>query len=297
MCRRLAAALISLLLIGATPPSEAQKTPAAQPASAPAQPATQATPPQAAQAPRPNTLLDGTPVKLRIGRTISSATAKVGDEVDFEVLEDVKVNGVVVIPKGSLALATVTVAQHKRRMGRTGKLNVNIDSVRLVDGEKAALRATEGGNGGGHVGAMTGAIVATSIVFFPAAPLFLFMHGKDITIPKGTPVTAYIDGDMTLDMANFRPQTPSALEAPSALSQVSVNANVPDCDITVDGAFVGNTPSELSLKSGKHLIAVTKKGYTTWSRTLMVSGPSIHIDADLEAQAGTSTTSATRVTQ
>jgi hypothetical protein len=35
---------------------------------------------------------------------------------------------------------------------------------------------------------MTGAIVATAIVFFPAAPLFLFMHGKDIKrrpIPKG----------------------------------------------------------------------------------------------------------------
>ena len=42
---------------------------------------------------------DGTPVKLRLGRTISSADAKAGDEVDFEVLEDVKVNDTVVIAK------------------------------------------------------------------------------------------------------------------------------------------------------------------------------------------------------
>jgi len=27
---------------------------------------------------------------------------------------------------------------------------------------------------------MTGGIVATSIVFFPAAPFFLLMHGKDV---------------------------------------------------------------------------------------------------------------------
>ena len=40
---------------------------------------------------------------------------------------------------------------------------------------------------------MTGAIVATAIVFFPAAPLFLLMKGKDITIPKGTEITAYIN--------------------------------------------------------------------------------------------------------
>lgn len=72
------------------------------------------------------------------------------------------------------------------------KYRPHIDYVRLADGEKAALKATEGGKAGGHTGAMTGAMVATSIVFFPAAPLFLFMHGKDFVIPKGTEITAYI---------------------------------------------------------------------------------------------------------
>lgn len=43
---------------------------------------------------------------------------------------------------------------------------------------------------------MTGAMVATAIVFFPAAPLFLFMKGKDITIPKGHEVTCYTNTDL-----------------------------------------------------------------------------------------------------
>ena len=51
---------------------------------------------------------------------------------------------------------------------------------------------------------MTGAIVATSIVFFPAAPAFLFMKGKDITIPKGTEITAYINGEVGLDPQKFK---------------------------------------------------------------------------------------------
>ncbi len=112
---------------------------------------------------------DGTPVRLRINRTISSEDAKVGDTVDFEVLEDVNSHDVILIPRGGIALATITEAQSKRRMGRAGKLNVNIDNAKLVDGEKVALRAVKEVKGGSHTGAMTGAIVATAIVFFPAA--------------------------------------------------------------------------------------------------------------------------------
>src|SRR2546427_773319 len=189
-----------------------------------------------AQNPTKTLLQDGTPVRMRINRTISSADAKVGDNVDFEVLDEIKVGDVVLIPKGALALATVTEAVSKRSMGRAGKLNVNVDHLRLADGEKVPLRGIKGAEGGGHVGAMTGAIVATSIVFFPAAPLFLFMHGKDITIPKGTEVTVYVNGDYPVDLAKFRPasQEPSAAEA-----TVIINSNPEGADITVDGKYVG----------------------------------------------------------
>ena len=78
-------------------------------------------------------LEDGTPIKLRLTRNLSSADATTGDRVDFDVLEDVKVKDVIVVPRGGLALATITEAQHKRRMARGGKLNVNIDDVCLAD--------------------------------------------------------------------------------------------------------------------------------------------------------------------
>ena len=149
-------------------------------------------------------LEDGTPVKLRIARTVSSADSRVGETVDFEVLEEIRVGTMLVVPKGGLALATITAAQAKRRMGHGGKLDINIDHVRLVDGEKAALRAVKTAHGGGHVGAMTGAIVATTILFWPAAPFFLFMHGNDITIPEGTEITAYVNGNLPLDAVKFQ---------------------------------------------------------------------------------------------
>lgn len=238
-------------------------------------------------------LEDATPVKLRLTRNLSSATDKKGDTVDFEVLEDVSVNNVVVIPRGGVAWATITDAQPKRRMGRGGKLDVNIDTVRLKDGEKVALRAVKENKGGGHVGAMTGAMVATGIVFFPAAPLFLFMHGKDINIPKGTEITAYIAGNIPLDKAKFSEQPASATAAqagsvvavsapPSGQTNVTIVSSPIGADVEVDGKFIGNAPTTVQLSSGDHAIKVSKKGYKTWERTLATSGSNANVNAELE---------------
>jgi len=254
------------------------------PSAAIANPTPNSQPPLAAPAspPQPHTLLDGTPIKLRLSQTMSSADAKAGQEVPFEVVEEVKVDDVVVLPKGATAIGTVTEANPKRSMGRTGKLNITISYARLVDEEKCALRATQGGNGGGHVGAMTGAIVATSIVFFPAAPLFLFMKGKDITIPKGTEITAFVEGDMHLDMAKFG-AAPPAPAGSAVQASITIESTPPGADIEVDGAFVGNSPSTISVTSGAHEVTIKKKGFADWSRKINVSGGSIHLSAELES--------------
>lgn len=263
----------------------------------PAQPTQQAKDKQAAQESAPAPLKqplafgleDGTPVKLRLTRNLSSADDKTGDRVDFDVLEDVKVKDVILIPRGGIAWATITEAQPKRRMARGGKLDVNIDDVRLADGEKVPLRAVKEAKGGGHTGAMTGAMIGTAIVFFPAAPLFLFMHGKDITIPKGTEITAYINGDIPLDPAKFQTQTAAKpgtdstpTQSPAATAQtangtdpvfssVEVKSNPDGAEITVDDKYMGSTPSTLKLAAGDHKIKLEKDGFKTWERTLTVS--------------------------
>ncbi len=155
--------------------------------------------------PGPRIILeDATPIRLRLSRNVSSADAKDGDTIDFEVLEQIKVQDRIIVPKGSIAWGTVIEAEAKRRMGRGGKLDVTIDSVRLADGEKAALRGSKQSKGGGQVGGMTTGIVVTSLVFWPAAPVFLLMQGKDITFTKGTEITAYTNGNTTLDADRFR---------------------------------------------------------------------------------------------
>lgn len=282
----------SLSVFGQTNPAQAVPSPATAPSAQP-QSAEQSSPGPNYSSAKGFVLEDGTPVKMRINRTVSSADAHVGDTIDFEVLEDVSVNGTLVIPKGGLAFATVTEAQAKRRMARGGKLDINIDYVKLVSSDKAALRAVKDMKGGGHTGAMVGGMVATSLIFFPAAPFFLFMHGKDISIPKGTEVTAYVNGDMKLDIAKFQPNPPPQVVAGSEANTTNTSAKIQlesdptGADIELDGSFVGNTPSDVQVAEGDHTVTVKKAGFKDWERKMKVSGGSnIHLNAELEKVAG-----------
>lgn len=251
-----------------------------------------------APAPKPMStfgLSEDTPVRLRLNRNISSGTEKLNDKVDFTVVEDIKVGEVLVVPQGATAIGTVTEAKPKGRMGKSGKLNVNIDYVQLATGDKVALRSVQGGKGGSRTGAMTGAMVATGILFFPAAPLFLFMKGKNINIPKGTEITAYVAADTPLDQAKFvnrqeggtmmaANQTPAgAMTAAGELSTVEVKSTPEGAEISIDGKFVGSTPSTLRLAAGEHNIVIGKSGFKSWQRTMTVNtSGSVTVDATLE---------------
>lgn len=164
---------------------------------------------RAASTEGPLLLHDGTPLRLRLSSNLSSEDATTGQTITFELLDEVTVDSLIVIPRGAMATGTVTDAEPKKRMARGGKLDVSIEYVRLVDDEKVALRAVKETKGGGHTGAMTGGIVATAFIVWPAAPFFLFMHGKDAVIPKDTEITAYTNGEVKLDRAKILAKQPS----------------------------------------------------------------------------------------
>ena len=81
------------------------------------------------------------------------------------------------------------------------------------------------------------------------------------------------------------PAAAPASDTPTGLmASISVESNVPGADIEIDGAFVGNTPSTVSVAPGSHQIAVKKKGFTDWTRTLKVTSGSVHLNAELEQE-------------
>ena len=59
---------------------------------------------------------------------------------------------------------------------------------------------------------------------------------------------------------------------------------MPNCDIEVDGEFVGNTPSVVTLAAGKHQIVVKKTGYQDWTRSMTFAGGTVRLNADMVAK-------------
>jgi hypothetical protein len=193
----------SLLLLKDKPGAKAPEQKTVQPArermsyDAPAKPAEVA--PLAQPSPSEITLRNGTPIHLKLGKTISSATAHVGDIVDFTVVEEVLVDGLSVIPAGSAAIGLVSQAETKKRMGHGGKLAFSVNFVRLKDDEKATVRSFQESTGSNN---SAGAILPLS-------------SGKDVIFTQGSEFTAYVDGDMQLKREDFQAEKNRSSAAPT----------------------------------------------------------------------------------
>jgi hypothetical protein len=81
------------------------------------------------------------------------------------------------------------------------------------------------------------------------------------------------------------PATPTSGTAPVVQASLAIDSTPAGADVEIDGAFVGNTPSTLTVAPGSHKVAVKKKGFTDWTKTLNVSGGTVHLNAELEQEA------------
>jgi hypothetical protein len=158
----------------------------------------------------------GTPVELQSVETISSARARKGDRVEFEVRTDVQAAGVTVIGAGARAEGSVIGVKGKRPLGMGGDLVIRLDSVELATGESVSLVARREFKGRSHTIRMGVAMAITAAIYLPAAPAFILSRGRDSTVLKGTEVTAYTRSDVSVEIAGL----PPARENVSGLSEM-----------------------------------------------------------------------------
>jgi hypothetical protein len=148
-------------------------------------------------------LPNGMPVVLRLAQTLSSDSAKEGDPVFFDVVENVVVNGVVVIAAGAPAMGKVSDVKGNHPLSRGKSIDVDIDSVAMADGGRALLRGVQ--DASTEKPAHPGARVAVGMVFPPAA---IVMHRRQrmevATIPAGTIVDAYVAVDTPVDVGKIK---------------------------------------------------------------------------------------------
>ncbi|SMQ69543.1 hypothetical protein SAMN06297468_1729 [Altererythrobacter xiamenensis] len=125
----------------------------------------------------------GSDVPLRTLEEVSSKTARKGDLVRLEVAEDYVIDGRVVLPRGTPAVAELTLAEKKGWMGRAGKLAARMLYLDLPAGP--VRLSGELGEAG-----QSNAEVATVLSAFTGLG---FITGKSAVIPAGTELVARLD--------------------------------------------------------------------------------------------------------
>jgi hypothetical protein len=145
------------------------------------------------------TLVKNTPVRIKLMKTVSSATANAGEAVEMEAVEDILVQGVPVLTKGSKASAVVAEVEPKRKFGHGGKVAISITALRLANGEPVPLRSyeeTSGASSTTHVGA-----------------------GKDAEMVRDTEFTVLVDEDVHLKREDFETPADGSAKTPEPVAK------------------------------------------------------------------------------
>jgi len=211
---------------------------------------------------------DGTRIAVRTMEALSSATLKDNDAVMFAVVEDVVVDGEVVIKQGTPVRGTIVDAEAKRRMGRAGKLQYTVNETKAVDRSVIRLRALQNRTGDSNVTSTTVTTVSVGVFVPVAAPFFLLRKGHDIVVPEGTRIDTFVDGDhlVNADRESIAPVARAAGLTNAdiiALRQAGFGDDIILAKITASPAAYNLTPAEM--------VALKKAGVSERVITAMVA--------------------------
>ena len=162
----------------------------------------------------------GTRATLALRGWLSSKDAQPGDTFEATLVEDIQVEGNVVVPRGAVFVGRVAEVEHARKLSRGGKLVLVVD--KLVNGEgdaapapgtvvaieqgedlqgggKKGKKALIGGGVGGVLGAIVGGgkglLVGLAV---GAGGAIAATKGKEVELPEGTHLQVKFDREVNV---------------------------------------------------------------------------------------------------
>lgn len=125
----------------------------------------------------------GTSIMLRTTSDVTTASA-VGDVVALTVVQDVTVDGKVVVKAGAVAMGEVSALVKRKFFGIPAKISVTVRRVTMVDSNMVAVSNTKTVEGEDQ---MVCSIVGTILCLFPA-----LIRGGDAKITAGAMFDAIV---------------------------------------------------------------------------------------------------------
>lgn len=194
----------TLLLVPAA--ASAQEAPAPMPAVV----QTQAAAPMAAEAVLPA----NSEVVLTMNETVSSKSHRLGEKFSLTVAQDVQVNGMTVIPRGTRAVAQITRRTGKGGFGKSGKMDF---VFRYIDhnGMRIPIEGRHHQAGEGRTAATVGAVVAAGVIGG------LVVKGKNAKVEEGREFTVRTLEALPVTLAGAGAAVIAASYTPSAVTMMT----------------------------------------------------------------------------
>lgn len=135
----------------------------------------------------------GTVLYAELIKGISSKNAKIGDKVPLRLLENLIINDVMVLESGTEVKAVITKRRKAALLGRGGKLEISVISVKAVNGLEIPLQYSRKNYGKGEGGA-TIALLPTIATIIGG----IFVTGSNVFYKPGLRFEIKISEDIDL---------------------------------------------------------------------------------------------------
>ena len=129
-------------------------------------------------------------VKIKLISPLNTRTNRTGDDIVFQVAEDISVDGSLIVAKGAQGAGKVNKVQGSRNFGRDAKLEISFDTIAAIDGSSIlTVLGDKAKAENKSLATAAGASVAGMMILGPLGIVGgAFIHGKDVDIPAGTEV-------------------------------------------------------------------------------------------------------------
>jgi hypothetical protein len=131
-------------------------------------------------------------IRIKLLAKINSGTARKGEKVPYQVMEDIKVQDTLIIPRGTKGELEITKIEEAGKMGKDGDIKIGFPSLEAIDGTKltVAIQKEAQQENESQKLAIGASVLGTALLGLPGVVAGYFVEGKDEEIPAGS--TFYI---------------------------------------------------------------------------------------------------------
>jgi hypothetical protein len=154
------------------------------------------------------TLRGGAQVRVKFLNEITTEdkASRVGDRPRLEVAEDITVDGVTVIPRGTPVTGELTAVRNKGMWGKSGKIEGRIINMSL-NGRTVRMSGSFDDKGVTGTAGVVAAVALVPVVGF-------FVTGTSARIPAGGVISAFIDEDLSFAVRRAPPPSANVDQKP-----------------------------------------------------------------------------------